>query len=122
MTKHYNKITEKVKRQQLRNSMTYCEKIVWMFLRKKQYGYRFLRQYSVDQFVIDFYCPRLKLAVEIDGDVHDSAEQKEYDKQRQAYIEKFGIKFVRITNEGLLGNPNKAFSKIEDAIELLQHN
>lgn len=76
MTKHYNKITAKEKRRQLRNNMTYCEKLVYMYLRKKQYGYRFLRQYSVDQFVIDFYCLKLKLAVEIDGDVHNSNEQK----------------------------------------------
>ncbi len=60
--------------------MTYCEKIVWTHLRKRQLGHRFLRQYSVDQFVIDFYCPELKLAVEIDGDVHEIPEQKDYDK------------------------------------------
>ena len=99
--------------------MTFCERLVWVFLRKKQYGYRFLRQYSVDHYVIDFYCPKLKLAVEIDGDVHDLSEQKQYDKVRQGELEKFGIIFVRITNEELLGNPNKAFAKIEEAIKLL---
>jgi len=99
--------------------MTYCEKIVWMYLRKKQFGYRFLRQYSVDKYVVDFYCPKLKLVVEIDGDVHDLPEQKEYDEKRQKELEEFGITFVRIKNEELLGNPNKAFVKIEDAIKLL---
>ena len=99
--------------------MTYCEKIVWMYLRKKQFGYRFLRQYSVDKYVVDFYCPKLKLAVEIDGDVHDDPDQKKYDAERQIDIEKFGITFARIKNEELLGNPNKAFAKIEDAIKLL---
>lgn len=98
MTKHYNKKSEQEKRRQLRNNMTYCEKIVWMHLRKKQLGYRFLRQYSVDHFVIDFYCPGLKLAVELDGDVHEIPEQKEYDKARQKYLEKFGINFIRIKN------------------------
>jgi len=121
MTKHYNKITEKEKRRQLRSNMTFCEKIVWVYLRKKQYGYRFLRQYSVDAFVVDFYCPKLKLAVEIDGSVHNSNEQKEHDIERQNYIEKFGISFVRITNNELLGNPNKAFAKIEEAIKVLRH-
>ena len=120
MTKHFNKKAEQEKRRLLRNSMTFCEKLVWMFLRKKQYGYRFLRQYSIDQFVVDFYSPKLKLAVEIDGDVHNVPEQMDYDKDRQDYIEKFGITFVRITNEELLGNPNKAFAKIENAIKLLQ--
>jgi len=119
MTKHYNKKSEQEKRRQLRNNMTYCEKIVWVYLRKKQFGYRFLRQYSVDKYVIDFYCPELKLAVEIDGDVHDLPEQKVYDVERQKDLEKFGIRFVRIQNEELLGNPNKAFGKIESVIKLL---
>ena len=90
-----------------------------MYLRKRQYGYRFLRQYSVDQYVIDFYCPKLKLAIESDGNIHDLLEQKQYDKDRQNELEKFGITFVRITNEELLGKPNKAFEKIEKAIKLL---
>lgn len=119
MTKHYNKKSEQEKRRQLRNNMTYCEKLVWMYLRKKQLGFRFLRQYSVDKYVIDFYSPRLKLAVEIDGDVHDLSEQKQYDKVRQGELEKFGITFVRITNEELLGNPNKAFAKIEEIIKAI---
>jgi len=119
MTKHYNKKSEQEKRRILRTNMTFCERLVWVFLRKKQYGYRFLRQYSVDHYVIDFYCPKLKLAVEIDGDVHDLSEQKQYDKVRQGELEKFGITFVRITNEELLGNPNKAFAKIEEIIKAI---
>jgi len=121
MTKHYNKKSEQEKRRTLRSNMTYCEKILWMYLRKKQYGYRFLRQYSIDQYVIDFYCPKLKLAVESDGSVHELTEQKEYDKERQSDLEKFGITFVRITNEELLANPNKAFEKIEMAIPSKKH-
>ena len=99
MTKHYNKKSEQEKRRALRREMTYCEKLVWLHLRKKQLGYRFLRQYSVDYYVIDFYCPKLKLAVEIDGDVHNQPDQKEYDAKRQKYLESFGITFIRITNE-----------------------
>jgi very-short-patch-repair endonuclease len=116
MTKHYNKKSEQEKRRLLRNNMTYCEKLVWLHLKKRQLGYRFLRQYSVDHFVIDFYCPELKLAVEVDGDVHEIPQQKEYDKARQKYLEEFGIEFVRIKNEEFLGNPNQAFGKIEKKI------
>ena len=119
MTKHYNKKSEQEKRRQLRNNMTYCEKIVWLHLRKRQLGYRFLRQYSVDHFVIDFYCPELKLAVELDGNVHEIPDQKEYDEARQKYLEKFGIQFIRITNEEFLGNPNKAFTRIEKKINTI---
>ena len=121
MTKHYNKKSEKKKRRLLRNNMTYCEKIIWIHLRKRQLGYRFLRQYSVDHFVIDFYCPELKLAIELDGNVHDFPEQKVYDKARQKYLEAFGIEFIRITNDEFLENPNKAFDKIEKKISLLSN-
>lgn len=121
MTKHYNRKSEKDKRKNLRKEQTYCEKLAWMFLRNRQMlGYKFRRQYSIDQYVIDFYCPMLKLAIESDGDVHDDPDQKKYDAERQEDIEKFGITFVRIINEELLGNPNKVFAKIEDAIKILE--
>ena len=93
---------------------------MWIHLRKKQLGYRFLRQYSIDHYVIDFYSPKLKLAVELDGDVHEQPEQIQKDKIRQRYLEKFRITFVRITNEELMGNSNKAFKKIEDAIKEIE--
>jgi len=120
MTKHYNKKSEQEKRRFLRNEMTYCEKIVWLHLRRNQLGYRFLRQYSVDHYVIDFYCPRLKLAIEIDGDVHNQPDQKEYDAKREEYLKKFKITFARLTNEELPGNPNKAFKRIEEAIKAIE--
>ena len=120
MTKHYNKKCEQEKRRVLRKEMTYCEKIVWLHLRRKQLGYRFLRQYSVDHYVVDFYCPEMKLAVEIDGSVHDTPDQKEYDAYRQEYLEKFGITFVRVTNDELMGNANMAFKKIEEVLEKIK--
>lgn len=93
---------------------------VWTHLRKKQFGYRFLRKYSVDQFVIDFYCPKLKLALEIDGSVHEEPDNKEYDIKRQEFLETFGIKLIRLTNDEINGNPNKAFNKIEKKIKEIE--
>jgi very-short-patch-repair endonuclease len=123
MTKHYNTKSETEKRRYLRREQTFAEKIVWIYLRgKRMLNYKFRRQYSVDHFVIDFYCPKLKLAVEIDGDVHNLQDQKEYDAERQKYIEQFGIKFVRITIDELMSNSNKAFKKIEDAIRELSQS
>jgi len=123
MTKHYNKTELKEKRRQLRRNQTFCEKIMWMYLRNRQLsGVKFRRQYSVDQYVIDFYAPALKFAIELDGDIHNLSEQKEYDKKRQEYLEQFGIKFLRITNEELLGNANKTFEKIETEIKTILNN
>jgi very-short-patch-repair endonuclease len=117
MTKHYNKKEIQNRRRYLRNNMTCSEKLVWMFLRRQQLNERFLRQYSVDNYIIDFYCPKLKPAIEIDGDIHDLKRQKMHDKIRQEYLERLGIKFVRIKNEDLLNNPNKAFERIENKIK-----
>jgi len=120
MIEHFNKTSEKEKRRNLRRDQTYCEKILWIYLRdRKTLGYKFRRQYSVDHFVIDFYCPQLKLAIELDGSVHDLPDQKEYDAYRQEYLEKFGITFCRITNDELMSNAKMAFEKIENAIKLL---
>jgi len=121
MTQNFNKVSEKEKRRRLRRDQTFCEKIVWNYLRdRKTLGYKFRRQYSVDHFVIDFYCPELKLAIELDGSIHDEPDQKEYDAYRQEYLEKFGISFCRIQNDDLIGNANLAFKKIEDAIKKLK--
>jgi very-short-patch-repair endonuclease len=121
MTKHYNKKSEKEKRRTLRKEMTYCEKIMWIHLRRKQLGVRFLRQYSVDQYVIDFFCPEIKLAIELDGSIHDNPDQKEYDAYRQEYLERFGITFCRITNDELMSNANMANARIEKVIHKLKH-
>jgi very-short-patch-repair endonuclease len=122
MTKHYNKASEKQKRRLLRKGMTFCEKILWIHLRRKQLGVRFLRQYSIDQFVIDFYSTEIKFAIELDGDVHNNPDQKEYDVKRQEYLETFGITFLRITNEELMSNANLVFVKIEEAIKKLKQS
>lgn len=113
MTKHYNKSSEKRLRRKLRQRQTFVEGIAWRYLRNRQMlGCKFRRQYSVDKYVIDFYCPELKFAIELDGSVHNEPEQKEYDKKRQDYLENYGIHFLRITNEELEWNPNKAFGRI----------
>lgn len=84
---------------------------------KKTIMSRFLRLYSVDHFVIDFYSPEIKLTIELDGSIHDNPEQKTYDEIRQKYLEKFYIPFLRITNDELMSNANKAFKKIGEKIK-----
>jgi len=123
MTKHFNKTSEKEKRRTLRKDQTFCEKILWRYLRDRQLlGCKFRRQYSIDQFVIDFYSTEIKFAIELDGDVHNNPDQKEYDVKRQEYLETFGITFLRITNDELLGNANLVFAKIEAAIKKLKQS
>ena len=81
---------------------------------------RFLRQYSVDQYVIDFYCPEIKLAIEIDGDSHFADKKAiEYDKKREKHIKQFGIVFLRFNNLEVYQNLDKVFERIEEKIEEL---
>jgi len=121
LTEHFNKSSEKAKRRKLRQNQTEAEKLIWRFLRNRQLlDHKFKRQYSIDHFVVDFYCPELKLAIEADGGSHIEPERKKYDIRREKYLKKFGVSFVRIKDEELFGNPNKAFAKIEDAIKRLK--
>jgi very-short-patch-repair endonuclease len=84
------------------------------------HGYKFRRQYGIDQYVLDFYCPHLKLAIEIDGDSHFVAGAEEYDQARQEHIEAYGIQFLRFTNsdvyENLCSVSQTIWEKIENAV------
>ena len=105
MTQFFNQSEEREKRRLLRNDMPAAETVVWSKLRRKQVcGCKFRRQYSVGPYVLDFYCPALKLAVEIDGDSHSVVDANDYDQQRQAFIESFGIRFLRFTNQQVYKN------------------
>ncbi len=118
MTIHYNKTSEKVNRKKLRANSTEAENILWEHLRdKKLSGLKFKRQYSIDQFVVDFYCPKLKLAVELDGKIHLKKEVKNHDENRDGYLSEFGIKILRIKNEVILNEIDKALEIINEKIE-----
>ncbi len=120
MPRHFNLQSQKSNRRRLRKEQTYTEALVWRYLRnRKLSGCKFRRQYSIDKYVIDFFAPGIKLAIEIDGDVHDQPEQKEHDLERQSYLESFGIRFIRIKNEEFFDSPNKAFGRIESAVKEL---
>lgn len=105
MTKLYNKNNEIEKRRLLRQNITQAEKLIWHKVRDRQLeNCKFRRQYSVDKFVIDFYSPELKLAIEIDGNSHFEDGAAEYDQARQEFMESVGIKFIRFTNNDVYGN------------------
>jgi very-short-patch-repair endonuclease len=96
----------------LRQRLTPAEKVLWEALRNKQLmGLRFRCQHPVGNFILDFYCPACKLAIEVDGDVHDS--QQEYDAARSRKIESYGYKVLRFRNEEVLGNLTHVLATIE---------
>ena len=82
----------------LRKSMTNAEKILWKKLKNRKFdGYKFRRQHPIDSFIVDFYCHKLRLAIEVDGKIHQ--KQKEYDKGRTAELNRYEIAVIRFTNE-----------------------
>ncbi|MEO8894180.1 MAG: endonuclease domain-containing protein [Coleofasciculaceae cyanobacterium] len=121
MTKLFNKTTEKSKRRQLRQNMTKAEALIWQKLRCKQIeNCKFRNQYSVDRFVLDFYSPEIKLAIEIDGESHFQEGAGQYDNERQIYIESAGIKFLRVTNNQVYENMNGVLETIVHKIQELR--
>ena len=84
----------------LRNNMTISETKLWEYLKgKKLLGLRFRPQHPIDIFIADFYCHPVKLVIEIDGGIHQTIEQKEYDIGRTAELNYWGIEVIRFTNE-----------------------
>ena len=93
------------RRQSLRKNMTTPEILIWQKIRDRQlFNYKFRRQYSVDLYVVDFYCAEKKLAIEIDGDTHYTDDAKIYDKLRSEFIQTRGIKIIRFTNREVMKN------------------
>lgn len=99
-------------RRQLRKSMTQAERMIWARVRNNQLGNRFLRQYSIGYYIIDFYCPKLRLAIEIDGKQHTATETKLYDQDRDTYLNNLGIQILRFWNDEVLKDIENIISKI----------
>ena len=99
---------------ELRKNMTNAEKALWSALRKKQIqGKKFRRQHPVSRYIVDFYCHQLKLAIEVDGGIHNKTEQKEHDTGRSYELRQLGIKVIRFTNDQIFQNLNEVIKEIE---------
>jgi very-short-patch-repair endonuclease len=94
------KRTQMEKARFLRKVETDVEKILWEELRGNKLEVKFRRQHPLDEFVLDFYCPKYKLAIELDGTQHLTKDGKEYDKMRTNYLESKGYKSSTIFEFG----------------------
>lgn len=101
------------KAQMLRKNMTEAEKHLWERLKDNQFnGYKFRRQHPIDIFVVDFYCHKAKLIVEIDGENHNRFDVKEYDNGLTAELNNHGLKVLRFSNEQVLNDIENVIDKI----------
>lgn len=110
---YYNNKSLKPRRRELRNNPTDSEITLWQTLRRSQLGQRFIRQYSVSGYVIDFYCPKLRLAIEVDGEIHEQINQIIYDKYREKYLNSADIKIVHVKNIEIVNNIGNVVYKIK---------
>src|SRR5947207_9458457 len=82
---------------ELRNNPTYSESLVWNYVKDNQFGIKFRRQHPASNYVLDFYAHTIKLAIEIDGDIHSLEDVKRNDLERRRQLESMGIKFLRFS-------------------------
>ena len=105
------------KAKNLRYDMTEQEKKLWYkFL--KGYSVRFYRQRTVDNYILDFYCAKAKLAVELDGSQHYSDKGLEYDENRTKVLEKYHIKVIRFTNMQVIYNFREVCKAIDEEVSV----
>jgi very-short-patch-repair endonuclease len=112
---HYNPRLKQIARK-LRKDMTLSEILLWQHIKGKQLlGYDFHRQKPIHEYVVDFYCPRLKLVLEIDGDSHVGKE--EADKIRQEKLESLGLTVLRFWDWDVKSNVDGIVEHLREWIE-----
>jgi len=98
-----------------RHEPTEAENMLWQRLRGHQLrGLSFRRQHSIGQFIVDFYCKKAKLVIEVDGLIHQY--QEEEDSIRQQYLESLELKVLRFSNDTVLNNVDEAIKQIESCL------
>ncbi|MEO0128469.1 MAG: DUF559 domain-containing protein [candidate division WOR-3 bacterium] len=100
----------------LRRNMTDAEKLIWMKIRRKQLkGVQFYRQRIIGEYIVDFYCPKANLVIEIDGgSILENNIKK--DKARTDFFKRFGLKVIRFTDKEVFENPDGVIQKIYESL------
>ena len=107
----------KDRRRSLRNNSTPEEVIVWNYLKASGLGKPFRRQFGIGPYIVDFYCFKLKLVIELDGPVHDS--RQEYDSERDGFLAGHGCTVLHFKNQTIRDNLQGVLEKIKQTISSL---
>jgi very-short-patch-repair endonuclease len=122
MTEIFNKQTQVLIRKNLRNNMTKSEVVLWKHLKGNQLGFKFRRQCGIGNYVVDFYCPRLKLIIEIDGLSHSVEKVFEKDTVRQKYLEGLGLVVKRYSSEDIFYKINQILEDVYQTCLVLKND
>ena len=116
----HNLPEKKTQRRELRSRLTPEGSYLWSFLQRRKLGGRkFRRQHSVGPYILDFYCPAEKLAVELDGSAHDHEAAQHYDRRRSAFLTQLGIRTLRLENQDVRKNIEGVLIAIEQEFTAL---
>ena len=102
------------RRKFLRNNPTPQEVILWSYLKNSKIGFKFRRQHSVGGFILDFYCPEKRIAIELDGYFHN--QRKEYDIKRDLFFTSMNIKVIRLWNNEIDSDIQKVLTQINNLL------
>lgn len=117
MTRIYNKKEKKEQRKELRSYGTKYEATMWLLLKNRQIeGMKFRRQFSVGEYILDFYCPELKLAIELDGQDHYSIDGSYKDRVRDEWLSTQGITILRIENCAIFENQHAVIELLKETV------
>ena len=105
---------------ELRKNMTFGEIALWREIKGKKLGVSFSRQIPIDNFIVDFYCKDLRLAIEVDGSIHFEEEQIKKDTHRQKRLESLGVKIIRFSDLDVKNNLNWVLTEIKQVISELK--
>lgn len=105
---------------QLRQQAVLSEVLLWKKIKNKSLGFEFHRQVPIDNFIVDFYCHELMLAIEVDGNSHLNSEVQVNDVKRQKLLELLGVNFIRFNDLDVKKNMNDVVRCLEVKIEELK--
>jgi very-short-patch-repair endonuclease len=101
----------------LRRDMTVAEVILWRELRDRRFrGAKFRRQVPIGRYVVDFLCVELRFIAELDGPPHETPEQRMYDQARDAWLRGHGYRVLRLQNDIVIGEVDRAADLIREAM------
>jgi len=114
MSNQLNSLPEmKPRRRKLRKQMTAAEVALWMMIKNRQLdSERFLRQFSIGYYIVDFYCHKHRLAIELDGEAHFTEEGEAYDKERTEFLNSVGVRVLRFENFEVFNYPTRTLDEI----------
>ncbi len=119
---HYNPKLKELARE-LRNNATSAEKRLWKYLRGKQMrGYDFHRQKPIGEYIVDFFCHRLRLVIELDGRTHGFSEVYERDVKKESDLIKLGLHVMRFSDEAVLTDIGAVIKNVELYIDEFEKN